>query len=92
MVELLPLLLLRLLLELPRLELWATIPILLQLWSMQLTHRWGIHHVVLGRSTTRTTTGSRSRYHLLPLLLISLSNGLHHSIMINGRTHQLIVR
>jgi hypothetical protein len=90
MVELL-LLLLWLLLELPRLELLMTTPILLMLWSTQLTPRWGIHHVVLGRSTTRTTTASESRYHLLPLLLISLSNDLQHSLLINGRTCQLVV-
>jgi hypothetical protein len=44
-VELL-LLLRLLLLELPRLELWVMAPILLLLWSTQLTPRWGIHHVV----------------------------------------------
>jgi hypothetical protein len=91
MVELLLLLLLRLLLEFPRLELWATAPILLLLWSMQLTPRWGIHHVVLGRSTARTTIASRSRHHLLPLLLINLSNDLHHSLSINSHTRHLIV-
>jgi hypothetical protein len=90
MVELL-LLLLRLLLELPRLELWVTAPILLLLWSTQLSPRWGIHHTVLGRSTARTTIVSRSR-HVLSLILINLSNGLHHSLLINGRTRQLIVR
>jgi hypothetical protein len=47
-VELLLLMLLRLLLlELPRLELWAMAPILLLMWSTQLTPRWGIHHTVL---------------------------------------------
>jgi hypothetical protein len=59
---------------------------------MQLTPRWGIHHAVLGRSTTRTTTTSRSRHHLFPLLVINLSNGLHHSLLINGHTRQLISR
>jgi hypothetical protein len=50
-VELLLLLLLRLLLlKLPWLEMWAIAPILLLLWSTQLAPRWGIHHVVLGRS------------------------------------------
>jgi hypothetical protein len=39
--------LLLLLLELPRLELWAMAPILLLMWSTQLTSRWGIHHAVL---------------------------------------------
>jgi hypothetical protein len=53
-------LLLLLLLELPWLELWAIAPVLLLLWSVQLTHRWGIHYAVLGRSTARTTTGSGS--------------------------------
>jgi hypothetical protein len=54
---LLLLLLLRLMhLELPLLELLAIAPILLLLWSMQLTPRWGIHHAILGRSIARTTT------------------------------------
>jgi hypothetical protein len=68
MVELPLLLLLRLLLlELPRLELWAMAPLRLLLWSTQLTPRWGIHHAVHGRSTTRTTATSGSRHHPLPL-------------------------
>jgi hypothetical protein len=94
MVELLLLLLLLqlLLLKLRRLELWAIAPILLLLWLMQLTSRWGKHHMVLGRITARTTTTNGSWYHLLPLLLINLGNGLHHSILINGRTCQLIVQ
>jgi hypothetical protein len=48
-VELLLLLLLLrlLLLELPRLEFWVIAPILLLLWSTQLTPRWGIHHMIL---------------------------------------------
>jgi hypothetical protein len=91
-VELLLLLLLRLLLELPRMELWVTSLIVLRLWSTQLTSRWGIHHVVLGRSTVRTNTASRSMHHLLPLLLINLSNDLYHSLLINGCTRQLNVR
>jgi hypothetical protein len=32
------------------------------------------------------------RYHLLPLLLIKLGNGLHHPLLISGRTRHLIVR
>jgi hypothetical protein len=40
-----------LLLELSRLKLWAMDPVLLLLWSTQLTPRWGIHHAVLQRST-----------------------------------------
>jgi hypothetical protein len=88
-VELLMLLLL--LLELLWLELWAIAPILLMLWSMQLTPRWGIHHAVLGRSTARTTTVSASRHHPLSLFLIGLSNGLHHPLLVNGCTCQLIV-
>jgi hypothetical protein len=67
-----------LLLELALLELWAIAPILLLLWSTQLTPRWGINHVVLGRSTARTTTASGSRHH--PLSLINLSNGFHHPL------------
>jgi hypothetical protein len=87
------LLLLRLLLmELPHGELWATAPILLLLWLTQLTPRWGIHHTVLGRSTTRTTTASRSEHHPLPLFLIGLGNSLHHSLLVDGCTCQLIVR
>jgi hypothetical protein len=91
MVELL-LLLRLLLLELPQLELWVMAPILLLLWSTQLTPRWGIHHAVLWRSTTRTTAASGSRHHPLPLFLIGLSNGLHHALLVDGCTHQLIVR
>jgi hypothetical protein len=39
--------LLLLLLELLRLELWMMDPVLLLLWSMQLTPGWGIHHKIL---------------------------------------------
>jgi hypothetical protein len=94
MVELLLLLLLLrlLLLELQRLELWVITPILLMLWSTQLTSRWGIHHAILGRSTARTTTASGSRHHLLSLFLIGLNNDLHHPLLINGCTCQLVVR
>jgi hypothetical protein len=62
-----------LLLELSRLKLWVMVPVLLLLWSTQLTPRWGIHHTVLQRSTVRTTTDCRSRHQLLPLFLIGLS-------------------
>jgi hypothetical protein len=93
-VELLLLLLLwlLLLLELPRLELWVMAPILLLLWSTQLTPRCGIHHMVLRRSTARATTASGFRHHPLPLFLIGLSNDLHHPLLVNGCTCQLIVR
>jgi hypothetical protein len=80
-----------LLLELSQLELWVMAPILLLFWSTQLTPRWGIHLVVLWRSTARTTTTSRSRHHPLPLFLIGLSNGLHHPLLVDGCTCQLIV-
>jgi hypothetical protein len=91
-VDLLLLLLLRLLLlQLPRLELWAMAPILLLMWSMLLTPRWGIHHAVLSSSTAITTAASGSRLHPLPLFLISLSNGLHHPLLVDGCTCQLIV-
>jgi hypothetical protein len=86
MVELL--LLHLLLLELSWLELWVMAPILLLLLLTQLTPKWNIHHAVLWRSTA--TSGSR--HHPLPLFLISLSNGLHHPLLVNGRTCQLIVR
>jgi hypothetical protein len=59
---------------------------------MQLTPRWGIHHAVFGRSTARTTTASGSRHHPLPPFLIGLSNGLHHPLLVDGCTCQLIVR
>jgi hypothetical protein len=81
-----------LLLELPQLDWWAIAPILLLLQLAQLTPRWGIHHGVLGRSTARTTIANRSRHHPFPLLLIDLSNDLHHPLLINGCTRQLIVR
>jgi hypothetical protein len=90
-VELL-LLWLLLLLELSRLKLWVMDSILLLLWSTQLTPRWSIHHTVLRRSTARTTTARRSRHHPLPLFLIGLSNGLHHPLLVNGCTCQLIIR
>jgi hypothetical protein len=93
-VELLLLLLLRLLLllESSRLKLWAMAPILLLLWSMQLTPRWGIHHMILRRSIARTTTAGGSRHHPIPLFLIGLNNGLHHHLVVNGCTCQLVVR
>jgi hypothetical protein len=91
MVEMLLLLLRLLLLELPWLELWAMAPILPLLWLMQLTPRWGIHHAVLRKSIARVTTTSGSRYHPLPLFLIGLSNDLHHPLLVNGCTCQLVV-
>jgi hypothetical protein len=60
-IELL-LLRLLLLLELSRLKLFVMAPVLLLLWSTQLTPRWGIHHMVLRRSTARTTTACRSKH------------------------------
>jgi hypothetical protein len=87
-VELLQLLLL----ELPRLKLWVIAPILLLLWLTQLTLGWRVHHAVLGRSIARTTTANGSRHHPLSLFLIGLSNGLHHSFVVDGYTRQLIVR
>jgi hypothetical protein len=92
-VELLLLLLLRqlLLLELSWLKLWVMAPVLLLLWSTQLTPRWGIHHTVLQRSTVRTTTACRSRHQLLPLFLIGINNGLHHPLLVNGCTCQLVI-
>jgi hypothetical protein len=89
---LLLLLLWLLLLELPRLELWAIAPILLLLRSTLLNPKWGINHAVLGRSTARTTTASGSRHHPFSLFLIDLSHGLHHPLLIDGCTLQLIVR
>jgi hypothetical protein len=58
----------------------------------QLTPRWGIHHAVLGRSTARTTTASGCRHYPLSLFLIGLSNDLHHPLLVDGCTCQLIVR
>jgi hypothetical protein len=93
MIELLLLLLLwLLLLEVPRLELWAIARVLLLLRSAQLTPRWGIHHAVLVRSIAKTTTASGSRHDPLPLLFIGLSNSLHHPLLINDCTRQLIVQ
>jgi hypothetical protein len=86
------LLLQRLVLELSCLELLAMAPILLLLWSMQLTPRWAIHHAVLWRSTTRTIAASGSRHQPFPLFLIGLSNGLHHPLLVDGCTRQLIVQ
>jgi hypothetical protein len=71
--------------------LWAIAPILLLLWSVQLTPRWGIHHAVLRRSTTRTTTACGCSHHPIPLLLIGLNNGLHQPLLVNGCTRQIIV-
>jgi hypothetical protein len=86
MVELL---LLRL--ELSLLVPWVIAPILLLLRLVQLTPRWGIHYVILRRSTARTTTTSGPRHHPLTFLLIGLSNCLHQPLLINGCTHQLVV-
>jgi hypothetical protein len=83
--------LLLLLLKLPQLELWVMAPILLLLWLMQLTPRWGIHHAVLERSTTRITAASGSGHHPLPLFLIGLSSDLHHPLLVDGYTCQLVV-
>jgi hypothetical protein len=92
-VKLLLLLLLwLLLLKLSLLVLWVIDPILLLLWSAQLSPRWGIYHAVLGRCTARTTTDRGSRHHSLPLLPISLSNGLHQPLLVNGCTSQFVVR
>jgi hypothetical protein len=65
---------------------------LLLLWSTQLTPRWGIHHVVLGRSSAITTTASGSRHHSLSPFLIGLSNSLHHPLLVDGCTCQLVVQ
>jgi hypothetical protein len=89
-VELL-LLLLLLQLELPLLVLRVIAQILQLLRSAQLSRRWGIHHVVLGRSTTKPTTSRGSRHHPLPFLLFGLSNGLHRPLLINGSTRQVII-
>jgi hypothetical protein len=59
-----------LLLELLWLKLWVMAPILLLLWSTQLT----------------------SRHLPLPLFLIGFSNSLHNPLLVDGCTHQLIVR
>jgi hypothetical protein len=90
MVELL-LLLRLLLLGLPLFVLWAIAPILLLLRLAQLTLRWDIHHVVLRRSTARTTSDRGSRHYPLPLLLVDLSNGLHQPLLSNDGTCQFIV-
>jgi hypothetical protein len=37
------------------------------------------------------TTARGSRHHPLPLLLLSLNNGFHRPLLINGSTHQVIV-
>jgi hypothetical protein len=58
---------------------------------MQLSRGWSIHHAILGRSTTRTTTTRGSRHVPLSLLLLGLSNDLHCPFLINGGTHQIIV-
>jgi hypothetical protein len=89
---LLPLLLWLWSLKLPWLELRAIAPILLLLWLTQLTLRRGIHHAVLWRSTASTTTSHISGHHLLPLLLIGLSNGLHQPLLVSGCTCQLVVQ
>jgi hypothetical protein len=79
-------------LELSWLELWAMAPILLLLWLTQLTPRWGIHHAVFWRSTAGTTTTNGCRHYHLPIFLIGLSNDLHHRLLVNGCTCQLVVR
>jgi hypothetical protein len=91
-VELLLLLLSLLRLELSLLVLWVISIILLLLWPTQLTPRWGIHHVVLRRITTRTTASKGSRHNLLPLLHISLCNGLHQPLLLKGGSRHVIER
>jgi hypothetical protein len=59
---------------------------------MQLTPRWGVHHAVLGRNITRETTANGSRHHPLSLFLIGLNNDLHHPLLVDGCTCQLIVQ
>jgi hypothetical protein len=89
-VELLLLLLLRLLLELLRLELWATAPILWLLWPTQLTPSWDIHHVVLGRSTVELPLPAGLGI-IFFLFFSSTSTTTFIILLINGHTHQLIV-
>jgi hypothetical protein len=55
----------------------------------QLSCSWGIHHTVLRRSTDGLTTSGGSQHD--PLLLFSLSTGLHGSLLVNGSSYQIIV-
>jgi hypothetical protein len=80
-----------LLLELPLLELWAIAPILLLLWSTQVTPRWGIHHGYLEGPPLELSLLANLGI-ILPLFSISLSKGLNHPLLVNGCTRQLIVR
>jgi hypothetical protein len=90
-VELLLLLMMMMQLKLLLLGLWVIALILLLLWSVKLTPRWGIHHARLRRSTARITTDRGPKCLPLPLLLIGLINGLHHPVLINDGTRQVIV-
>jgi hypothetical protein len=92
-VELLLLLLLRLLLlELLRLEFWAMAPILLLLWSTQLTPG-GIYTMwYFGGALLELPLPVNPDIILFLLFLIGLSNGLHHPLLVNGCTCQLVVR
>jgi hypothetical protein len=76
-------------LKLPLLVLWAIAPILL-LRLAQLYFGWGIHHVVLGRSTPRPTTSKGSSHDPFPLLLFGLNYGLHCPPLVCGGTREVI--
>jgi hypothetical protein len=93
MVELLLLLLLLrlLLLELPWLELWAIAPILILLWSTQLTPGGVYTMWYLGGALLELPLLVDPCI-ILSLFLIGLSNGLHHPLLVDSCTCQLIVR
>jgi hypothetical protein len=82
-----------LLLLLLELQLWVLRPVApILLWRMmQLSCGWGIHHVVLWRSTPRPTTARGSRHDPFPLLLLGLSDGLHCPLLVYEGTRQVIV-
>jgi hypothetical protein len=65
---------------------------LLLLGLAQLTLEWGIHHTILWRNTARPIPTRGSMRHPLPLFLVGLNNGLHHPLLVDGCTCQLIVR
>jgi hypothetical protein len=65
---------------------------LLLLGLAQLTPEWGIHHTIHWRNTTRPIPARGFRHHSLPPFLISLSNVLHHPLLVDGCTSQLVVR
>jgi hypothetical protein len=80
-----------LLLWLLLLELSAIAQILLLLWSTQLTPGGVYTMRYLGGAQLELPLPVDLGIILFLFFLISLNNGLHHPLLVNGYTHQLVV-